>query len=288
VTGAGLQSVYASARGGVPGLWIDCLDYGRRLFLGGDEPWADPARFVSDFTQAQQLLKSDLIDVRAEDYAASWLKRDGAGLEPARRPTSDLKQILGDDGLRAGLLAVLATLGDLGRGCAGLALTLPSPRRWLRLCVERAGGDTGEPLDEDHVEMAAMYVADFLRAFAECGLSALLLEEDGDPGSNALSLYQPVLNVAAGYQWGAGLLIPGSFETGPDAGVEACFVDPQAFSGLAEGGPARGVSVPAEYWGGKGEGFDFPPGCEAAYVRLPADANPEQVLERLKALRGGA
>ncbi len=287
MTSTGLQSLLASNRGGTPGLWIDCLDYGRKLFLGNDDPWVDPARFVNAFSQAQQLLKSDLIDVRVEDYTLSWLGRDGAGLEPARRPTSDLKQILGDDGLRSGLLAVLATLGDLGKGCGGVALTLPSPRRWLRLCVERAGGDTSEPIEDDYVEMAAMYVADFLRAFAESGVSALLLEEDGDPGPETATLYQPVINVSSGYQWSVSLLVPGGMESAPDSGIEACFVDPDGFAGLADAGPARGVSVPAGYWGGKNKKFAVPAECQAVYVRIPADANPEQVLERLAGLRGG-
>ena len=285
----GLQSLLASGRGGVPGLWIDCLDYGRRLFLGGDDPWADPARFVSAFTQAQHLLKSDIIDVRVEDYVKSWLLRDGATLEAARRPTSELKQILGDDGLRDGLLAILATLGDLARGCGGVALTLPSPRRWVRLCVERTGGDLGENLDEDNVEMCAMYVADFLRTFAESGVSTILLEEDGDPGADPSELYQPVYNVASGYQWDVALLVPGGLATDPNVGnLAACIVDPDQFDTLSADSGARGTAIPAKYWSGKSAKSGVPVNSEITYVRIPEDANPEKVLERLAELRKSA
>lgn len=285
MTGGGIQALSAAGPGSGPGLWIDYLDYARRLFLKGADPWGDPARFVNAFSQAQQLLKSDLIDVRVEDYMASWLQGDGAALEPARRPTSDLKQILGDDSYRDGLVTVLATLGDLGRGCSGIALTIPSPRRWLRICVARAGGDVDEPLDEDYVEMAAMYIADYLRAFADSGISALLLEEDRDPGQDLLSLYQPVLNVAAGYQWDVGILIPGELTTALGGDLAVTIVDPAALAALAKGGAPCGVSVPGDYWAGKDKKFAVPEGCAAVYVRIPGDANPEQVLKRLAALR---
>jgi hypothetical protein len=58
---------------------------------------------------------------------------------------------------------------------------LPSPRRWLRICVERTGGDLEDYLDEDNVEICSMYMADFIRTFAEAGISSLLLEEDANP-----------------------------------------------------------------------------------------------------------
>jgi hypothetical protein len=282
----GLQSLLASGRGGSPGVWIDSLDYGRRLFLGGDDPWVDPARFVNGLTQAQHLLKSDIIDVRVGDYVASWLTREGADLKPARRPTSDLKQILGDDRMRAGLLSAVGTLGDLAKSCAGVALTLPSPRNWIGRCVERNGGDLNDYLDEDTIEMAAMYLADFVRIFAESGIVAILLEEDADPGSDAVGLYQPILNVASGYQWSVALLIAGELETDPNSGaVDACIAEPKAFASLVADGSARGVAVPASYWTDKFSKMKFPDGCELAYVRIPEGANPEQVLERLQALR---
>lgn len=278
MTAGGVKALLEAGPGGTPGLWIDYLDYARRLFLGGDDPWGDPARFVNAFSQAQRLLNSDVIDVRVEDYMVSWLKRGGAGLEPARRPTSDLKQILADEDFRNGLLAVLSTLKDLAAGCAGLALTLPSPRRWLRLSIARTGGDPAEPLDEDYVEMSAMYIADYMRVFADAGVSAVLLEEDGDPGPEAIPLYQPILNVASGYQWSVGLLVPGEMTWTPGDGIDVCFAEP---------GPdaQSGVSVPEGYWTGKHKAFAFPDGCGMAYVRIPEDANPEQVLERLAALK---
>jgi hypothetical protein len=284
----GLQSLLASGRGGVPGLWIDCLSYVRRLFLGGDDPWTDPARFVSAFTQAQQLLKSDLVDVRVENCVQSWLAGEGAGLKAARRPTSELKQILGDDGLRDGLLAILATLGNLARGCGGIALTVPSPRRWLRICVERIGGDLSDYLDEDNVEMCAMYVADFLRVYAESGVSVILLEEDSDPGSDPKELYQPIYNVASGYQWDVVLLVPGDVASDPGEGaVGACIVDPAAFDALSDGS-ARGTAIPANFWSGKSAKLSIPEGADFSYVRIPEDANPELVLERLTMLRNGS
>jgi hypothetical protein len=150
----------------------------------------------------------------------------------------------------------------------------------VRRAYEAAHG-TGIEVGDDEADTAALYVADFLRAFGEAGLDVLLLveSESSEPGdAAATACYQSVLNVARNYRWDTGLALPGHRWDG--AGAEVDFIvapEPAANRG------ASGRIVPAAFFAGE-------PAPERAagqflFATVPEDAAPELVLERLALLR---
>ncbi|KOS53122.1 hypothetical protein Z051_27275, partial [Rhodococcus rhodochrous KG-21] len=122
-------------------------------------------------------------------------------------------------------------------------------------------------LDADRVEAAAMYVADWLRGFAEVPVAAVLLDEriaadaaaalpPVDPQS-----YVPVTNVAAHYRWEIGL-----------RGEDTVSI-----------GEHEGDVLGSDYWLAEDAAV---PDAHGVFrlAHLPADAVPETVLARLAAL----
>ena len=94
-----------------------------------------------------------------------------------RRAVYPLKTLLADEGLRAHLVELARNL-RAGNAGLPLVLVLPSPRRWLALAQEQgAPGETGEA-DEEAIDSASVYIADFLRAFGDCGVDAMLLLDE--------------------------------------------------------------------------------------------------------------
>lgn len=281
--GGKLKALTASERGGLPGFWIDHLEYSRRLFLGEGDSFADIGRLASVYAQAQRLLDSDVIDLRIESYAASWLARRGGAFADAGRPVQHLRQMLGDESFRGGLAALLGALEALLQGTNVLALTLPSPKRWLALL-----GDAGS--EEDQIELAAMEVADFLRAFSQAGLHALLIEEHEAGG--AFGLYRPLVELTERQEWGLALQVAGDVDPvamtlGTGGEIDLCFVTEAELAkfAAAEDVPAAGLILPRRLWTEGLHDWTRPPGCEFYHARIPAGANPEAVRAALKTLR---
>ncbi len=264
-----------------PVVWLDSCDYSARLLAGGHAPWLDPAAFVAWQRKTQGLLKSDVAALPLAPAVDAWLDAH-AELRPAMaartRATYALKTLLADDALRAHLV-------DLARGLrAGLrgmplALVVPSPRAWVELSYRQAHSASLE-VSADEADTAAVYVADFLRAFGDVGIDALLLEEAPEfapAAASELACYQPVLNVAAHYRWDAGLHLAqaGRF-SGPLPGYGFVIASP------ALAGTACAWSAPPDSFNGAGPAE---PSSSFRYARIPRDAQPEAVLQRLAALR---
>ncbi|WP_020650921.1 hypothetical protein [Solimonas variicoloris] len=262
-------------------LWLDYADYAGALLAGGSAPWLDASALIAWQRKAQGLLRSDVVELPLGAVAAAWLAAHAPlreAMRAKRRAVFPLRTLLADEAWRAHL-AELA--GGLRASFAAqpLALACPSPRRWLLDAYQAAHGEAPE-IDDDEVESAAVYLADFLRCFGETGVDLLLLQESAasEPGeASALAAYQPVLNVAAHYRWSAGLSAP----AGRYAGGEA----PLDFVVAPQPAAARYAAqlVPAAYWSG-GEAPPCPPGG-FRYAGIPGDAQPEAVLQRLAALR---
>lgn len=281
--GGKLKALTASERGGLPGFWIDYLDYSQRLFLGEGDPFADSGRLAGAYAQAQRLLDSDVIDLRVERYIASWRARQGGAFAATGRPVQHLRHMLGDRSFRDGLAALLGALAELVAGTSLLALTIPSPKRWLALL-----GDADA--EEDQIEMAAMSVAEFLSPFDRSGLHALLIEEHETGG--VFRLYRPLVDLAERHEWGLALHVAGdvdpvamTFGTGGD--IDLCFVTEAELAkfAAAEDVPAGGLILPERRWIEGLYDWTRPPGCEFYYARIPVEANPEAVRAALRTLR---
>jgi hypothetical protein len=191
-------SLDAPPSGRATPVWFDSLAYCRRKLLDGRPvPWASPGELSAFFARAQSMFRSDALVVELADLCAQRVERDDAlrGAMAARtRPGAALRALLADEGVRAAATDALAVVGGAS---APVVLSVPAPARWLAIAAEQAGAVAAAP-ETRHVEAAAMYVADFLRAFAGARVDGLLLDDDASADVEA---YRPVLNVAANYRW---------------------------------------------------------------------------------------
>lgn len=264
-------------------LWLDSTAYTARLLEGGQAPWLDIASFLSWQRKAQGLLRSDVIALQAEPVAAALLAMHPAlrsAMAAKSRALFPLKTLLATTQLREQLGEMLSGLRACFPGIP-LALVVPSPRRWIALSYCQAfGADADAAAGADEFDSASMYVADFLRCFSESGLDILLLDEaaDTDPASPAeIEWYRPVLNVATHYRWELGLRLPlAKADPGMVEGI-GFFIAPHSLAA------PTGILTPDTFWTGSP-----PPACPAGQFRaadIPAEANPELVLDRLALLR---
>ncbi len=269
--------------GGRRARWLDYTDYCGRLLAAGDIPWGDVTRLVDWHRKSQGLLKSDVAALPLRPLIASWLAAHGdlaEAMAAKKRLLFPLKTLLADDALRA---HVAQALEGLRRTHAGLplALVIPSPRLFIQLACAWAGREADEPIEADDVDSASMYLADFLRAFGDAGIDILLLEEAvGDPASrDGIAAYQAVLNIAGHYRWEVGLRlgnVPGDLAGGL-AGIDF-LIAPQPVPGAA-----TGIQLPLAFWTGAEAAVPQAAG-DFLFGAIPADAQPEVVLERLAAL----
>lgn len=263
-----------------PGLWIDGTDYCVRLF-GSPPPWLDVTAGVAWRRKAQDLLRADVLELDATRIieAACAVRADlRASMAAKSRAGYALKTLLADEPLR-GLLVEWTTALHSALSHLPLCLCLPSPHAaagWARRLA--LGSAPGQAPDEDLVDSAALYLADFLRGFASAGVDALLLDEGAGPvpDSSLLGLYQSVFNVADGYQWAVGIaFVQGATPAALPAGVGFAIADaPLAVPTV--------LRVSEMLWDGGAAGVFSP----MRHVRIPAQAQPEQVLQQLKQLRG--
>jgi hypothetical protein len=260
-------------------LWLDATDYAGRLLANGAIPWFDLAAFIAWHGKAHALLRPDVVALPLAPLTAAWLAAHPAladAMKAKRRSVWPLKTLLADDAFRRHAEELLRAL-RASHEQLPLALVLPSPRHWLAGAYVAAHGAAPEA-GEDEIDSAAMYLADFLRTFGNAGLDAILLEEDArsEPRSLAeVGWYQPVLNVAAHFRWDAGLHLPVAADyPGGEAGFDF-IVAPRVIAGQASG-----VVPDSGFWQGEAV-----PAADFFLVRIPGDAEPETVLERLALLR---
>ncbi|WP_162932183.1 hypothetical protein [Solimonas sp. K1W22B-7] len=251
-------------------LWLDYGDYAAALLANGAVPWLDVTAYVALQRKAQGLLRSDVLPLPLGAVSAAWVAARPAlreAMAAKKRAVFPLKTLLADEDLRAHLV-------DLARGLRAcfpdppLALACPSPREWVAQAYRLALGEDTE-VGDDEADSAAVYLADFLRSFGDAGIDVLLLQEStaSEPADAAgLELYQPALNVAAHYRWETGLLAPAGRCAAGTAGL-GFVLGPEAI--LSPG--AWNAAMAA------GQGL--------RYAAIPADAQPETVLQRLKELR---
>jgi hypothetical protein len=263
-----------------PILWLESTAYAGRLLANGAIPWLDTGGFVAWQRKAQGLLKSDVTTLPVTEVCAAWIAAHpdlATAMAAKRRAVFPLKTLLGDESLREHLV-------DLAKGLRAsfaqtpLALVLPSPRRWVALAYAQAWTDANVDVGEDEADSASVYIADFLRAFGDCRIDSLLLEESSSSGLVDTSSYQTVFNLAAHYRWDVGLRVVSSAgETTTAPGV-SYLIAPRVL-----GAVRTGLALAPEFW----SGAPAPPNPHGGfrYVEVPAGAQPETVLDRLATLR---
>ena len=269
-------------------VWFDAAAYGRaRLLRGGDVPWSSPAELSSFFAKIGGMFRSDAILVDLADLFAQRTTADQqlrAAMAARSRPGYALRTLLGDEQARAIAAEAVRVLAATG-GPVPLVLTMPAPGRWLVAAAKQAGVDTARA-DAGQAETAAIYIADFLRLFGDARVDGVLLDEGGVPAGELIDpeAYRPVLNVADHYGWSA-LILTGTaaaWPFGPVSGVTAWLGSdqPKAPDGSA-GLPGRwGAVADPEFWAGA----DPPDGADLVFAAVPAEADPDAVMTRVRAL----
>jgi hypothetical protein len=277
-----LASLDAPPSGRARPVWFDAALYGRaRLLGGGDMPWDSPAELSSFFAKIGGMFQSDAILVDLADLFARRTDADQqlrAAMAARSRPGYALRTLLGDEQARATAAEAVRVLAATS-GAVPLVLVVPAPARWLAAAARQAGRDAGPP-DPGQAETAAMYCADFLRTFAGPGVDGLLLDEGPAPAADLLhpEAYRAVLNVAGHYEWPVLVSTPAAaaWPHGTVAGVAAWL------GSAAPGQPAGrwGVVAGGDFW----DGADPPPAAGLVLAAVPATADPEAVMSRLRAL----
>lgn len=261
------------SKGGRRPRWIDATDYCGRLLAAGDIPWGDVTRLVDWHRKAQGLLRPDVAALPLVPLTRAWIGGHESlreAMSARRRLLYPLKTLLSDEALRDHIRAILNGL-RLSHVGVPLALVLPAPADFVGFAAELAGTEV-EPVDADDADSAAMYMADFLRAFGDSGIDALLLETAGSDVTGTVTACAAVLNIAGHYRWDVGLRHEGV--------VAPAGIDFQVAAAPAAGLPT-GLALGADFWR---DGAPTPEGGEFIFASVPADAQPETVLQRLQAL----
>jgi hypothetical protein len=262
--------------------WFDAAAYGRaRLLGGGDVPWASPAELSSFFAKIGGMFRSDAVLVDLADLFAQRTAADQqlrAAMAARSRPGYALRTLLADGQARSTAAEAVRVLAATS-GPVPLVLTVPTPGRWLVAAAQQAGSDP-EPPDAAQAETAAIYSADFLRMFADTGVDGLLLDEGRVPAGELIhpEAYRPVLNVANYYEWPV-LIQTDAAAAWPHGPV------PDIALWLGSAAPSQpagrwGVVADADFW----EGADPSAGADLVLAAVPAEADPEAVMKRVRAL----
>jgi hypothetical protein len=262
--------------------WFDAAAYGRaRLLGGGDVPWTSPAELSSFFAKIGGMFRSDAILVDLADLFAQRTAADQqlrATMAARSRPGYALRTLLADEQARGTAAEAVRVLAATS-GAVPLILTVPTPGRWLVAAAQQAGSDP-EPPDAAQAETAAIYSADFLRMFADSGVDGLLLDEGRVPAGELIhpEAYRPVLNVAGYYEWPV-LIQTDAAAAWPHGPV------PDIALWLGSAAPSQpagrwGVVADADFW----EGADPSAGADLVLAAVPAEADPEAVMKRVRAL----
>ncbi len=277
-----LASLAAPPSGRERAIWFDAADYGRaKLLAGAAVPWDSPAELTSFVAKLQGMFRSDAILADGGEVFAQRAAGDArlrAAMAARTRPGYALRALLADEQAR-GVAAEAVRALAAAAGGVPLVLAVPTPARWLSAAAGQAGSDPG-PIDSGRAETAAMYVADMLRTFGSLGIDGLLLDEGSAHGSGLIhpDAYRSVLNVADHYGWPV-LIRADAAAAWPYGGIPG--VTAWLGSAAADVTPGRwGVVAGAGFWDG-----DHPaPDAELVLVPVPAQADPEPVMKRVRAL----
>lgn len=266
-------------------VWVGFTDYATALFLRGDGgAWSDTHRALWWIQQAQSLLRSSVIEVPLGVVMADWLLHNPGSVEATGQVSAKktARAILAVDKPKRALVSLLGALTGAYRGSPPIVLRVPSPRGWLGLAGSHLGHAAADEVDDE--EAVAVYLADCLRSFAECGLSGILIDARDEPAATLAGLMdrcEPVANLARHYRWALGLQVGLPMR---DADSRMDFLIGPADALASPQTIARGWELPMDAWQPTARP-DVPGTASFVFAPVPGDAVPEQVLATLALLR---
>ena len=249
-------------------LWVDYDDYACAVFAGSPADWLRNATtFAATLCQAYKVLPSAVIAI---DVAAPFLAAAGPG--------TSVNDLFAAPAPAAFVSTVLDAIADrLGRS-ADLVLRLPSPHTLLAAL----GASTEDEPDPDDLDDAAMALTDLMRALSTKPVNAVQIIF-AHPSEADLDACDSILGTARHYGWLVAAVAPGATEPGILGEFKADLL-------LLPDAPAAVLAGSAKLGGGLSDGFwrgSTPaPQTGLRYGRVPPDAPPEGVIERMRGLTG--
>lgn len=271
------------------------IPYVNELFAkGSDEIWSNPTEFISIFSQGQNLLKSDILSVPIIDVYEKLIDREADLTEQwkGKSPVFILQKLLALDQPNQFLEDTLTGLKNLYMEAIPLVLVIPSPQNLLQWLHAKFQPNKDISIVNDDIEIASMYLAEYLQHFSNLSLSAIVISENEQilvPLHEATTLYQPILNVSRHYQWKVGLECSVSeFDLeNLENDFDFFLLDNSSLDDISlywKDEINVGGGLNAEFWINDKENKNLEL-TGLTYGEIPQDANPEKVLTQLKWLR---
>ncbi|MER2105915.1 MAG: hypothetical protein ABS949_03170 [Solibacillus sp.] len=231
-------------------------------------------------------MQSDVLQIPVEPVYVNYLKKGDFAQEWAgKKPTFLLKKLLVLEEPKQFMHEVLTSIQTTHLATTPVVIVLPSPQCWLKQLQQVVNPGQDARISEDDVEIAAMYMAEYVRLFSTLGIAAIVLDEKQLP-LGMLPLYQPLFNVARHYQWLVGLkqeTSDGELGQLMDF-VDFLLVDNIGFTELLscqENKFPIGGGLNRDFWLATSQVTAIK---GLLYGEIPPDAEPENVLSQLKVL----
>ncbi|KAB1504120.1 hypothetical protein F7230_03235 [Corynebacterium sp. 320] len=243
-----------------PGVIIDSWAYAQKVLLQGKPiPYDDPTALANHAQQAQRLLNS-AVTILPLNAVRTWSMNNVDELKEAMgeksRPGYAARVAATNEELRSRLDAIVSAFTTIVGGPILLQVSCPKALAYEADAI--VGG--GNEFDDDDAERVSMYLSDNLRSFAATGISGIIMDERKH--STTEEAYQPVINVAAHYDWVMGYRRGDSLD----------------FPGIDVHLPV----IESDVWV---TDQPLPQDAPLALTTIPAEAVPETVLGKLKEFR---
>jgi hypothetical protein len=269
----------ADRLGRVP-LWIDFERYAAAVFAGAPDDWyGDAHRYAATLAQAHSLLRSDLLSIpvlNAFLESGTWTGSAARG----ESLSGALDALMSQADPARFVTDVLDALFHRFEGKVELVLELPSPSTLLALRGAVAPYDFG---DMDDVAMA---LTSLLRQLSTRRFFALGIDCTGpdDMGDDEKEACEPLIKAARYYGWGVSVRLDGLPEAqAPERGdFDVLQIRQWSDAAAAAFSPWVAGGLTDAFW--RDPTVDTPVAGTLHFGEVPADAVPELVARRMKAL----
>ncbi|MFC3846981.1 hypothetical protein ACFOPX_00310 [Helicobacter baculiformis] len=245
-------------------LILDARAYAHKVLMQHKPyPWHDATLYSNYMKQVASLLKADALVLRFDKLLEEELQNNSAlvaKMAEKSRSTYALKVFMADEELRAITSSLVNTATNTLH--VHILTQLPSPLALLKMTAKAVGAS--QDFEDEHIENAGVYYADWLRSYKDSKVCGLLF--DARAFSLSEELYQPIINTASSYGWMVG------------------FREERALHFLGESD-----SIPvldSDFWIDKSDGGACAGGAcvnRVFFTEIHKDAVPEVVLEKLGA-----
>lgn len=262
-------------------LWVDYERYAYRVFSGSPDDWyRNPTRFAAAISQAHRIISTDIVTV---DVTAPFIDfyQNNAG-KFSGSAVSVLQALFSEAEPAEFVSEVIDALAHSMGTKVDFAFKIQSPRDLL-LTV---GASAEEAADFGNLDDTGIALVAMIRQFSSKPFSCLQIAtgSETDLSADEQDAGEPLLRAAEYYGWASCF----SFEKFsakelPAIAADFILLPEWSAEAIAQAGNERyGGGLPAGMWCEEGE---LPQGAlRILHGRIPEDASPELVAEKMKSL----